>query len=184
MVVLSLLALILSGQEAPVVLSPTDQSTVPPGSLRIVLKSAGKTEVLVDGKAQAGVSPAPGVVYVEQALAAGAHEIVARNEAGETKVRVFAGKQHGDWPAFKLHPPVATCETCHAVKQGAWALRRASPAPICASCHPQARFPLIHTHNTDLLADCQNCHSPHGATAAKLLKVPKEIACKQCHGQP
>lgn len=179
-----LVAVALHAQDPPLLLAPADQSVIPPGAFRIVAKSAGKVELLVDGKSQPVRTPAPGVVQVELKLAPGAHEIVARNESGETKVQVFAGKQHNDWPAFKPHPPVAACETCHAVKQGAWALRRASLAPICASCHPQSRFPLIHTHGTDLLGECQNCHMPHGSTAAKLLKVPKETACKQCHGQP
>lgn len=184
----SLLLLLMAGalraQDPPLFFTPADKSVVPPGPFRVIAKSAGKTEILVDDQPVAVASPVSGVVRAELKLAPGAHHIVARNESGETKVQVFAGKQHADWPSFKLHPPVATCETCHAVKEGAWALRRASLAPICASCHPQNRFPLIHTHNTDLLAECQNCHMPHGSTAAKLLKMPKDTACKQCHGQP
>lgn len=184
MLALLMAAAWLPAQDAPFLFMPANHSVVAPGPFRIAVKSEGKTELLLDGKPVAAVSPAPGVVRAEVTLTAGAHELVARNASGETKVEFFAGKQHADWPAFKQHPPVAACETCHAVKAGAWSLRRASLAPICASCHPQNRFPLIHTHNTDLLAECQNCHMPHGATAAKLLKMPKETACKQCHGQP
>lgn len=175
---------VLAAQSPPEVFAPANHSVVPPGPFKFIAKSPGKTHVTLDGAELTVASPAPGVVRSEFKLSPGSHEIVARNESGETRIEVFAGKTHGEFQPFKLHPPVATCETCHAVKQNSWALRRASLAPICASCHPQNRFALIHTHNTDLLAECQGCHMPHGSTAAKLLKQPKETACRQCHGQP
>lgn len=178
------LTAVAAAQAPPEIFAPANHSVVAPGLLKIIAKSPGNTQVTVDGAAVAVTTAAPGAVRAEIKLTPGAHEIVARNDSGETRVEIFAGKTHGEWKAFKQHPPVATCETCHAVKQGAWALKRASLAPVCASCHPQNRFAIIHTHNTDLLAECQGCHMPHGSTSAKLLKVPKETACKQCHGQP
>lgn len=171
-------------QDAPFFFSPTDKAVVPPGPFRVIMKSPGKTQLLLDGKAVETHSPGPGAVRAELKIAPGEHELAARNEAGETKVRIFAGKQHAGFEVFRLHPPVSTCETCHAVKDGAWGMRRISLAPICSACHPQDRFAIVHTHGTDLLAECQSCHVPHGSTAAKHLKVSKDTACKQCHGQP
>lgn len=170
-------------QERPLFYAPLDKSVIAPGALRVVVSSMGETTLLLDGKVVKTDAPAPGVIRADLTLAPGAHELVARNGAGESKIGVFAGRQQAGFEPFKQHPPTATCETCHAVKQGEWALRRASLAPICAACHPQDRFAKVHTHGTDLLAECQACHMPHGSQAAKLLKQPKEIGCKQCHGQ-
>jgi predicted CXXCH cytochrome family protein len=185
MIVLPVLGLTMAlAQEAPLFYAPLDQSLIPVGVFRVVAHSAGDTKLLLDGKPVAFEAPAPGVIRADVKLGAGAHELVARNAAGESKLAIFAGKAQAGFQPFKQHPPLASCDTCHALKQNQWAMKRASLAPVCAACHPQDRFPVVHTHGADLLAECQACHMPHGSQAAKLLKQPKEIGCKQCHGQP
>lgn len=179
-----LLALFVCGgiaaQEA-MFLSPLPESVVPPGPLRVVAKGSGKGRIQVDGKPVETISPVPGVFRAEVTLPPGEHELSLESESGPAKVRVFSGKEHKDWKVFRQHPPAATCETCHAVKNGEWAMQRASLAPLCFSCHERANFPASHTHNTDILADCQTCHLPHGSQVKGHLLKPKEAACKQCH---
>lgn len=175
----ALAALLGLAQEpaAEAILSPADQSTVAVGSVRLIARGAGL--LLVDGKMVASEQPAPGVVSAVVALAAGTHQIAM----GARKIRVHAGGgAPGDWKPYQAHPPSATgCDTCHAVKDGAWAMRRASLAPICFTCHDRGKFPATHTHNTDILADCQSCHDPHGSTGKAHLRMSRERACKQCH---
>jgi predicted CXXCH cytochrome family protein len=65
-----------------------------------------------------------------------------------------------------------------------WSFQRASIGSSCFACHERAAFPKIHTHNTDILAECQSCHLPHGSAVKGHLKLAKDTACKQCHGQP
>lgn len=177
-----LAASVCLAQEAPVILAPADHAVLT-GVARIIVKG-GKVQVTIDGKPAAVSSPAPGVWMGEAKLAPGLHEFIARDESGETKVAVFSGKAYTGWKVFKSHPPAGGCDTCHAVKDGQWSMKRASIAGVCSACHPQDRFPVVHTHNTDLLSECQGCHLPHGAVTARLLKVPKTTACRQCHNQP
>lgn len=165
----------------PQFLSPLTQAVVAPGQLRVVAKGAGKGQLFLNGKPVETASPVAGVFSAELKLAAGRHELLLKSEDGEAKAVVFAGSEHQGWNVFRQHPPVATCDTCHAVKNGEWATKRASLAPLCFACHERGRFPVTHTHNTDTLADCQNCHLPHGSQAKAHLKMAKETACKQCH---
>jgi predicted CXXCH cytochrome family protein len=171
----------LSAQEGAIFLSPLPDSAVPVGPLRIVAKGTGAGRLLIDGKPAETVSPAAGVFRAEVTLARGEHELALESKDGLAKIRVFSGEAHGGWKAFRQHPPAATCETCHAVRNGEWTLRRASLAPLCFTCHERGKFPLSHTHNTDILADCQTCHLPHGSQVKGHLLKPKELACKQCH---
>ena len=173
---------------APAILSPVADTVVDPSQpLRVIAKAGGKQPaLLLDGKpVSSAVSPAPGVVHAElTGLAAGPHEIAVRGEDGaEARVRFTIGT--GGGPAFKPHPPsgMATCDSCHAVKEGVWAMKRITLAPLCGQCHDREAFPKVHTHNTDILTDCQNCHLPHGSSAAAKahLQKPKEVVCKQCH---
>ncbi len=176
------LAAVALAQDPTALFTPVDQSVVSEGKLRVAGRAAGKAELLLDGKATPHTSPGPGAVMADLTLTPGAHELVLRGEGGEAKARFFVGKEHGDWKLFRPHAPVAAgCDTCHAVKNDTWALKRASLSPLCHTCHEKEKFPVVHTHNTDTLADCQNCHMPHGSAAKGHLVKPKEALCKQCH---
>ncbi|HUQ93726.1 MAG TPA: cytochrome c3 family protein [Bryobacteraceae bacterium] len=179
---LILLAAVACGaQEGPLLFTPTDKSVVAPGSLRVIGK-ASMAQLTLDGKAVPVTSPAAGVIHAELKLSPGPHELILKGAGGEARSVFFVGKEHQDWKMFRAHPPAAPgCDTCHAVKDGEWALKRATLSPICHTCHDKARFPATHTHNTDILTDCQNCHHPHGSAVKGHLKQPKEVVCKQCH---
>lgn len=177
--VVVLLTLACWGQE---ILAPVDQSLVTPGVVRVIARSEGSAKLLLDGKPVAAASPAPGVWLAEVKAAEGLHELVLESSQGKTSAMFFAGKEHSGWQMFKTHPPGnVSCDTCHAVKAGAWALKRATLSPLCHSCHDLTKFVPTHTHNTGTLVDCQNCHMPHGSTSKAHLRQPKEVACKQCH---
>lgn len=170
------------GQERPELFAPADESVVMVGKVRVVGRAAGPVSLLLDGKAVAVASPGPGAVMAELLPGAGEHVLVLKGQGGESKVRFFVGEERAEWKMFRPHPPLASgCDTCHAVKNDAWALKRASLSPLCHTCHDKERFPAVHTHSTDILADCQNCHLPHGSTARGHMMKPKEVACKQCH---
>ncbi|MBI3680957.1 MAG: hypothetical protein HY235_11240 [Acidobacteria bacterium] len=172
-------------QESPAILTPAHESVVAPGIVRLIGKTDGKAQALLDGKPVEVVSPAPGVVLGEIKVAEGAHELILRSEGGEARIRFAAGKEQDGWKMFRPHPPAPTaCDACHAVRDGVWAMKRASLAPLCFTCHDKQKYPEVHTHNTDLLADCQNCHLPHGSAARSHLKLPKQTACRQCHSLP
>lgn len=169
-------------QEGPAIFSPVDESLLSAGAVRVIGRATGKAELLLDGKPVVFASPGPGAILAETKLTDGAHELVLKGEGGEAKARVFVGKEHNGWKIFQTHPPGGvSCDTCHAVKNDTWALKRATLSPLCHTCHDKGKFPLVHTHNTDTLVDCQNCHMPHGSAAKGHLRMEKAVACKTCH---
>ncbi|MBK5293432.1 MAG: hypothetical protein JJE04_17385 [Acidobacteriia bacterium] len=172
-------AICLGQQAAPDILSPAPDSRFSKGPVRVIARAEGKAELLLDGRSIASESPAAGVLLAHVEPAVGVHEIRLKTEKGEQKIRFSVGE--GSFAAFREHPPVAKCETCHAVKNGVWSLQRTSPVLLCFQCHNKETFPKTHTHIPGVLADCQMCHNPHGWSTAAFLTMKKEQACKLCH---
>ncbi len=167
----------------PKIFRPTEGSAVAAGPLVLVARTAGKAEFRLDGKAVPGAQPAPNALFAMVTLAAGPHALSLVTASGEEKIKFFVGPKAPDgFQPFKIHPPGAGCETCHATKQGVWAFKHAAVSASCFGCHDAKAFAEIHSHNAEVLQECQLCHSPHGSTVKLFLKMSKETACKQCHG--
>jgi len=149
---------------------------VPPGPLTIVARGPG--ELKLDGKAVAATSPGPGALTAAVTAGPGAHELVL----GDHKVRFFVGSgAPAGFRAFRVHPPgEAACGSCHAVRDGFWEFKGA--ASSCFGCHDLKKFPVGHTHNSEVLAECGLCHHTHGSGEKFHMKLERETACKQCHG--
>lgn len=162
--------------DGPRILRPTDQSVVKPGPLSIVAKGGA---LKLDGKALAATQPGPGALTATVTPAAGLHEL----EVDGVKAGFFVGAgAPAGWQEFRPHPPGgAACTTCHAVLQGAWEIKGGVTGDNCMQCHDAQGFLKVHSHKPDVLIDCQLCHSPHGSTVQKHLKMTKDAACKQCH---
>jgi len=172
----ALAAAALLGQASDI-LSPTPGSLFSKGPVRVIARADGKAELLLDGKAVPVERPAEGVITAILHPNPGPHELAL----GEHKVKFTVGKADGEWTSFKEHPPVASCQNCHAVKNGVWSLQRASLVTLCFPCHDKEKFPKAHTHVAGILADCQMCHNAHGSNAKGFLTMTRETACKQCH---
>jgi predicted CXXCH cytochrome family protein len=174
---LALFPALLSAESA--ILAPTDKSIVP-ADVRIVARHDAKPELLIDGKPAVVESPLAGIVWANVRLALGSHEVQL---AGGPKIQIYVGEGAPEgWQKFRPHPPGgAACATCHAVRNGEWAFAKASLVGVCFACHDRAAFPMTHTHEPGIVPDCQMCHSPHGSTAARHLKMAREAACKLCH---
>jgi predicted CXXCH cytochrome family protein len=170
--VIALFAFLLTAEE-PAILRPSDGAILKPGELTVIARQGG---LLLDGKPLKTTERAPGVWTAPINPPPGEHEL--KSSAGQA-IRFRVDAQAA---TYRAHPPAAACETCHAVKNGVWELRVAALESACASCHDLKKFPETHSHNTTTLADCQTCHNPHGSAARFHLLMPKEVACKQCHG--
>jgi predicted CXXCH cytochrome family protein len=169
----------------PAFLRPLNQTILPAGPLSIVARTAGKAELRLDGNAIKGSQAVPNVLTATVNPGPGRHELAL----GEQKIQFFvrtaanASSVPPGWGEFKTHPPgAAACDTCHAVKDGAWSFKSGVLADSCFGCHNAKPFPVIHSHTSEVLAECQMCHSPHGSAVKAHLKMKKELACKQCHG--
>ena len=169
---IGLVALVLLAEE-PQILRPTDGAVVKPGELTVIARAGGLS---LDGKPVASKEHAPGVWTAVVNPALGEHQLKLASGAA-IRFRVST-----DGATYRVHPPAATCEACHAVKNGAWEFRTAVLESSCSACHDLKNFAVTHSHNTTTLADCQTCHDPHGSSAKFHLKMPKQTACKQCHG--
>jgi predicted CXXCH cytochrome family protein len=163
--------LILALAAQNMVLRPTPESVVPPGALSIIAKGAG--ELRLNGAPVKAVQAAPGAIHAEVTIGAGKHVITF----GEARVEFAAGTPVAGWKPFRAHPPAGGCSACHTVNP--WEFKGPD---ACLRCHERQGFAKLHTHNAEVLAECQLCHLPHGSTEARHLKMTKEIACKQCHG--
>jgi len=169
-------ALALPGQD---ILRPVDQSYVKPGPLMVVIKAGSGAQLSLDSAPVALKQEGPGALTALLKVTAGKHVLVLKDGGSEKRVEFTGGPGQ---PEFRVHPPAATCDTCHAVKDGAWGFRSLVVSDSCFGCHDTSKFAGIHTHVPDLLPDCQLCHMPHGSAAVKHLKFTRDVACKQCHG--
>lgn len=154
---------LLCAAEEPAILRPTDHAAMPETPFRVVAR--GKP--LLDGKpfdSSQPIKPAPGL-----------HELTLGSEV----VKFFVGSPApAGFKPFRVHPPAAACDACHAASTGGGDLK----ANACFACHNEKAFPKTHMHNPQVLEDCASCHSPHGSAESFHLKLPKALACKLCHG--
>ncbi len=175
---LVLCAALLFAQDEPNLLSPPNGASFASGPVRVIARAEGKPEITVDGKPIALESPVDGVATANLKLEPGAHVV----GFGKESAKVFVGEgAPTEFKPFRFHPAMASCTSCHAVKNGVWAFQRPSLVTTCGQCHAKEKFPAKHTHEMGILADCQICHDPHGSTAAGHLRKQKDVACKQCH---
>ncbi len=180
-----LMAVAVAEESGPGFFRPLDKTAVKAGPLEMVARASAAARFTFDGKPLEATSPGPGAWTASLKLTPGQHSLALKDGTVEQTIAFFAtgeGTAPSEWAAFRAHPPAATCDTCHAVKQGTWAFKHDLLSESCLGCHDAKQFPVNHQHTPEVLVDCQMCHQPHGAAAAKLLKLRKELACKQCHG--
>jgi DmsE family decaheme c-type cytochrome len=80
------------------------------------------------------------------------------------------------------------CNDCHNV-HGAGALRQVKDLPsgdaTCFKCHADKQGPFVYEHVPVKTEGCSSCHTPHGSTNPRLLKVSLvNVLCLQCHTFP
>ena len=56
---------------------------------------------------------------------------------------------------------------------------------ICTKCHVDKAGPFVYEHVPVKTEGCSSCHTPHGSTNPRLLKVSLvNMLCLQCHTFP
>ncbi len=100
---------------------------------------------------------------------------------------------HGDKKAdfakpfhHRVNEGLVNCSDCHNEHGGFQVVRqlRTSPAgdQICFKCHTEKQGPFVFEHVPVKTEGCMSCHTPHGSTNAKLLRVSNvNLLCLQCH---
>ena len=182
LIVLLAAAAVAHAQEPGAIMAPPPDSAHP-ATAPVLFICRGAGALKVDGVTTATQSPHENVHTLElTGLTPGLHTL----EFGGQTLRFSVGPTAENFTAFKTHPPAAQCETCHAVRLGRWRFQRVSLASVCSQCHARETFQAKHTHEMQVLTDCQLCHNPHGSTAAQPahLKLTPKAACNQCHALP
>jgi predicted CXXCH cytochrome family protein len=179
LVAVSLWLGLAAAQEQGKILRPVDGAALPAGKeLSIVAQGAGG-KLEIDGKPVPADQPFPEVLHAKTKPAPGPHVLALISEGGRQEIRFFVG---GDPPAgfktFRQHPPLAVeCAQCH----GLSARGRFRFKGGCFDCHKEEAFSKTHTHKSEVLVECGQCHNAHGSTEKALLLMPREKACKLCH---
>ncbi len=86
----------------------------------------------------------------------------------------------------RVNEKLITCNDCHNV-HGGYSPRRslrttANNEQVCFNCHRDKQGPFLYEHIPVKTEGCQSCHTPHGSTNPRLLRVyPVNLLCSQCH---
>lgn len=169
----------LAGEDSGGIVKPRNGAWVPEVEIDLIAK-AEEGHLLLDGEPVETDRPFPGVLHARVHVATGKHSLRLDTPGGSDEIIFFAGPSP-PFPSaapFVDHPPTRIdCTHCHAVsRRGRFRFNGG-----CQSCHTEGQFIRTHSHAPHELSSCGMCHDAHGSTVAKLLIVPKETACKQCH---
>ena len=176
---LALLAESLAGQGSSLIVKPRNETWLRGPEVEIIAR-AEEGRLLLDGQPVDVDGPFPGVLYARLLIGSGRHSLRLDSPQGTHDITFYSGESPPFASArpFVDHPPVRIdCTHCHGVSRRG----RFRFSGGCESCHAKEQFIQVHSHEFHELASCGMCHDAHGSTAAKLLLLPVDKACKQCH---
>ena len=177
---LALAAAAWAAEDASKIMRPPDLSAHPSGAVDIVA-TAPAGRLTLDGKPLAAEQPFPNVFHATIHPAPGEHTLELQWEGGSKQTRFFVGANAPDeFKPFRQHPPLAgvECTQCHGLSsRGRFRFKGG-----CFDCHTQEQVLAKHPHEAHVLERCGDCHNAHGSTTDALMMLPREAACKLCHG--
>jgi DmsE family decaheme c-type cytochrome len=85
----------------------------------------------------------------------------------------------------RVNEGLVRCADCHN-EHGGFLPKQlrtsASQDQVCFKCHTEKKGPFVYEHLPVKTEGCTSCHSPHGSTNPRLLKVTQvNLLCLQCH---
>jgi DmsE family decaheme c-type cytochrome len=86
----------------------------------------------------------------------------------------------------RVNEKLITCNDCHSPHGGLVMSRSLRTTPgqeqVCFTCHRDKQGPFLFEHVPVKTEGCVSCHTPHGSTNPRLLRVyPVNVLCMQCH---
>lgn len=101
-----------------------------------------------------------------------------------TSARADFGKPYH----HRVEEGLIQCSDCHNV-HGTATLRQVRALPsgdfVCYKCHADKQGPFVYEHVPVKTEGCASCHTPHGSTNPRLLRVSQiNLLCLQCHTFP
>jgi len=97
--------------------------------------------------------------------------------------------EHALWDGSKHEARGLACTTCHSVhsyESKTHQLKKPTESELCGTCHRDKVAKLDRTTHMPVSEgklECTSCHSPHGSTNVKLLRVGDSVnaLCTSCH---
>jgi DmsE family decaheme c-type cytochrome len=88
----------------------------------------------------------------------------------------------------RVNAGLVECADCHNV-HGTGTVRQvrdlASGDAACFKCHSDKQGPYVYEHLPVKTDGCSSCHTPHGSTNPRMLRVSNvNLLCLQCHSYP
>jgi DmsE family decaheme c-type cytochrome len=88
----------------------------------------------------------------------------------------------------RVNEGLIQCSDCHNV-HGTGTLRQVRATPngdaVCFKCHAEKQGPFVYEHVPVKTEGCSSCHTPHGSTNPRFLRVSHvNLLCLQCHTFP
>jgi len=88
----------------------------------------------------------------------------------------------------RVEEGLVSCNDCHNV-HGTGTIRQVRTLPsgdaVCFKCHADKQGPFVYEHVPVKTEGCSSCHTPHGSTNPRLLRVSQiNLLCLQCHSVP
>lgn len=85
----------------------------------------------------------------------------------------------------RVNEGLVLCTDCHN-EHGGFVQRQLRSAvaedAVCFKCHTEKQGPFVFEHIPVKTEGCQSCHTPHGSTNPRLLRVSNvNLLCLQCH---
>ena len=116
---------------------------------------------------------------------------MSARDANAACVSCHSKGPHADWQGSMHDARNVSCATCHSVhnpKSDKAQLKTATATETCATCHKQEAMKVKksgHMPVREGKMECTSCHSPHGSTNVRMLKVGNTIneACAACHAE-
>jgi DmsE family decaheme c-type cytochrome len=117
--------------------------------------------------------------------------VMSARDVNETCLSCHAKGAHAQWSGSMHDARNVSCTTCHSVhnaKSEKGQLKTVSATETCATCHKQEALKVQKSGHMPLREgkmECTSCHSPHGSTNVRMLRVGNYIneSCTSCHSE-
>ena len=116
---------------------------------------------------------------------------LSAKDANASCLSCHTKSSHANWQGGMHDARNVSCVTCHSVhsfKSEKAQLKTVTVVQTCESCHKQEAMKVKkagHMPVREGKMECTSCHSPHGSTNVRMLKVGNTIneSCASCHAE-
>ena len=118
-------------------------------------------------------------------------DALSAKDVNATCLTCHSKGSHAQWNGGMHDARSVSCASCHSVhnaKSEKGQLKTVTAVQTCQACHRQEATKLQKSGHMPLREgkmDCTTCHSPHGSTNVRMLKIGNTLneTCSSCHAE-